>query len=96
MAVSLGTSPKNRLRRGLRSSIILESLAEGLQTAQEGPRRPPRRPPRGPRTAPKTARGAAKTAQEVLRTASGRTPDELEDDGKRLRRAPLVQGLNFL
>ena len=59
MAVSLGTSSKNRLRRGLRTSIILESLPEGFKTAQESPRRPPRgapkrpkRPPRGPQEAP--------------------------------------------
>ena len=96
MAVSLGTSSKNRLRRGLKTSIILESLPEGLQ---DGPREPPKAPqgtPKAPQETPKTTHGAARTAQDVLRTASGRTQDELEDDGKRLRRAPLVLGLYFL
>ena len=35
MAASLGTSSKSRLRRGLRTSIVLESLPEGFKTAQK-------------------------------------------------------------
>ena len=96
MAVSLGTSSENRLQRGLRSSIILESLAEGLQ---DGPREPPKAPqgtPKAPQETPKSPQDGPQDDPRCRQDGPGRPQGELEDDGKRLRRAPLVLGLHFL